>query len=183
VIGPTAPVDYAVQEPVIVSLKMSLQQAFAPFLALVIGVAPSCGAGSSPPATPSTHSASPATPSTSSASAAGAHPCLSKLTKEASRSVNKDDLQDVMSVNMGQIDECRLQAVKEWPDMPAGKIVVAFMVETDGTVSESAIVMTSLHDGCLLEECVARTVKKWVVANRSGGRAVARCGFGFTPPE
>jgi hypothetical protein len=85
--------------------------------------------------------------------------------------LDKDQIAEVISRNMGQITYCYEQGLQVKPSL-AGRVAVHFQIGGRGRVEVSRVAHSSVHSA-QVEQCIAGKVRNWVFPKPVGGVSVA----------
>ena len=96
-------------------------------------------------------------------------------------SIEKDAIRRVMKQHIGEVKRC-YEAELEKDKNLAGKVMVRFVIGTDGKVPESGIESTTLKSPAA-EKCIADAVRAWEFPKPSGGTVAVSYPFVFASAE
>lgn len=109
-------------------------------------------------------------------------PSVSMSAAEVMGSLDKNLIRQVIKRNLGQVRYCYEQALQKNPKL-AGRVVVRFVVQEDGSVKEAKIVENGLGDASV-GECIAVRFRSWKFpAVKGGGEVVVTYPFTFAPAQ
>lgn len=80
----------------------------------------------------------------------------------------KDLIRGVIQQHIGEVKQCYLGQLQQNKDL-AGRVLVYFVIGTDGHVKESHIQESSLNSPAC-EKCIAGTVQGWQFPKPQGGK-------------
>lgn len=89
--------------------------------------------------------------------------------------LEKVEIQRVIRLHINEVKRCYETQLAKNPKL-SGKVMVRFVIDTDGKVTDSSIAETTLHDS-LAEGCIAGAVRTWLFPKPQGGRVIVAYPF------
>ena len=91
--------------------------------------------------------------------------------------IPKDLIRGVIQQHIGEVKQCYLGPLQQNKDL-AGRVLVYFVIGTDGKVTESHIQESSLNSPAF-EKCITDTVRSWLFPKPQGGKVEVSYPFVF----
>lgn len=99
----------------------------------------------------------------------------------AKGSLDKAVIRDVIRQHIGEVKKCYETELEKKPNL-AGRVMVHFVIGTDGKVTESSIQESTLHSPAG-EQCIAAAVRGWEFPKPRGGNVVVSYPFVLAASE
>ncbi len=90
-----------------------------------------------------------------------------------------DIIRQVVNANLASVKYCYEKGLKKNPELK-GKVVVEFMIGTDGSVMSSKIIGTTMHEKDV-EQCIAMVIRRWIFPRPYSGTVDVKFPFIFVP--
>lgn len=90
-----------------------------------------------------------------------------------------DIIRQVVNANLASVKYCYEKGLKKNPEL-RGKVIVEFMIGTDGSVTSSSVIGSTMHEADV-EQCIAMVIRRWIFPKPYSGTVDVKFPFIFVP--